>query len=530
LAKASLSTRSLMPDNDDRKLEDSYEVSPKILGEGAFGHVKLCKHKKSGTQRVVKFMKLSEIPDQNALLTELSIQAQLDHPNICRVYEYFVTEDFISLVMEMCCGGDLSDAICERGTFLEADAQNFMLQVLLAVNYMHSRNIVHRDLKPENFLLIKDDNWGESTVKVVDFGFAREFEPGTSNMKTVCGTPHYLAPEILEGDGYSEKCDMWSLGVILYYFLSGDVPFDGEDLHEIVEATRKSISFDDAVWRGVSPNGKLACTQLLKRDPSQRFTAFQFMKTPWFEMPVKERRQGVSRISAEVVVKRMKRFKTWGQFQREAAHLVAHNLPEKEQEELRAVFQNMDKNKDGKLTLDELKEGCDGVCKVDDVETLFKSMDTDDSGYVEWTEFLAALASQKMLSREEACRHAFEVLDKDRNGYLTVEEVLETMGKSVKGPMEEELRKEFDKIDKNGDKKISFDEFRQLMLDVLVIAASPRKASKGQYSSESDKASELASRLQSCACRIESLDLDDSDDAKKNGDDEKQKKNCPNCA
>jgi len=363
----------------------------------------------------------------------------------------------------------LFDAACGGFEFTEADTQHFMRQILMAVNYMHCKKIVHRDLKPENFLLKEAAPHLKNLVKVVDFGFARDFIPGTQDLKTKLGTPHYMAPEIIFQDGgYDEKCDVWSCGVILYQFLCGDMPFDGEATDQILEdARKKKPTFDDEVWKQVSPTAKLAVAQMLNKSPSNRVSAEKALRSPWLASSIQEPKTGVQ---GDIIVRRMQRFQQWGKFQKAAAHLIAHAMPDAQKDELRQTFEAMDKNNDGLLTLEELKEGLAGCSEVNmaevDMVALFHEMDTDGEGHVEWTEFLAALSSQSMLSSKHACQEAFAVLDVDRDGRISLDELHQMLNLN-KAPqaLDEELEF-FRCMDKNGDGVIEFDEFRQMMLDI----------------------------------------------------------------
>jgi calcium-dependent protein kinase len=137
-------------------------------------------------------------------------------------------------VTELCTGGELFDEITNQSQFCEGDAAKIIQQVLLAIGYCHSKRIVHRDLKPENILL--DSKKNSNVVKVIDFGTSSKFEPG-KKLSSQFGTAYYIAPEVLTSE-YNEKCDIWSIGVILYILLSGRPPFDGKDDKEIIKKVR----------------------------------------------------------------------------------------------------------------------------------------------------------------------------------------------------------------------------------------------------------------------------------------------------
>ena len=148
----------------------------------------------------------------------------LDHPNIIKLYEIFEDNDRYYLITELCKGGELFDEIAKEGSFSEQKAAGIIKQILMSVAYCHDKNVVHRDLKPENVLIDKEQN---NTLKIIDFGTATQFK-NDELMKEVYGTSYYIAPDVLKKRGYNEKCDVWSIGVILYILLSGMPPFSGE--------------------------------------------------------------------------------------------------------------------------------------------------------------------------------------------------------------------------------------------------------------------------------------------------------------
>ena len=164
---------------------------------------------------------------------EIEILKNLDHPNIMRLYEVFQDEKYIYLVTELCEGGELFDEILARGMFNETDAAFILKQVLSAVAYCHSKKVAHRDIKPENILI---DNKDKLTIKLIDFGTSQVFE-NEEKMELVMGSAYYIAPEILTGK-YNEKCDIWSIGVILYILLSGKPPFNGDNDQVIMDKVK----------------------------------------------------------------------------------------------------------------------------------------------------------------------------------------------------------------------------------------------------------------------------------------------------
>lgn len=193
------------------------------LGSGTYGTVKACTHKKSGLMRAVKSLRKSEVerPNADQMFSEFEVLRRLDHPNILRVNEVIEDESSYYIVTELCSGGELFERIISQHQFSENLAAKYFYQIMSALMYCHELNIVHRDIKPENILLV--DKKVDSPVKIIDFGVSCMFKPGDTFTKRY-GTvkniqPYYIAPEVLRNQ-YTEKCDIWSAGVVLYVMLS----------------------------------------------------------------------------------------------------------------------------------------------------------------------------------------------------------------------------------------------------------------------------------------------------------------------
>ncbi|KFA77972.1 hypothetical protein S40288_07709 [Stachybotrys chartarum IBT 40288] len=194
----------------------------RLIGKGSFGKVYLASHKLTTGSKVV--LKSANKTDSN-LAREIHHHRQFVHPHIARLYEVIVTESLVWLVLEYCSGDELYNYLLQHGSLPTSKVQKIFTQLVGAVSYVHKQSCVHRDLKLENILLDKHEN-----VKLVDFGFTREYEGRTNHLQTFCGTVCYAAPEMLKGEKYAgEKVDVWSLGIILYALLCGELPFDDDD-------------------------------------------------------------------------------------------------------------------------------------------------------------------------------------------------------------------------------------------------------------------------------------------------------------
>ena len=227
------------------KEESSYKnikITYKIentIGRGTFATVKRCKNRATGERFAVKVLskkKMSE-EDKANIQTEIEILTSMDHPNIVRLVEVFEDERHWCLVMELMKGGELFDKILECEQFSEKEARDAVMALVDAISYCHAKGVVHRDIKPEN-LLLEDKNMGISSLKIADFGLSRLLEEGKM-ASTACGTPGYVAPEILESQPYGFPCDYWSIGVVAFILLSGTAPFYEDDNFALFEQIKK---------------------------------------------------------------------------------------------------------------------------------------------------------------------------------------------------------------------------------------------------------------------------------------------------
>eukprot|EP01126_Amoeba_proteus_P010979 TRINITY_DN14352_c0_g1_i1.p1 TRINITY_DN14352_c0_g1~~TRINITY_DN14352_c0_g1_i1.p1 ORF type:complete len:267 (-),score=53.65 TRINITY_DN14352_c0_g1_i1:54-854(-) len=217
---------------------------------------------------------------------EIDILRKIKHPNCVNFYGMTNGQKYLYIYLEYAEGGELFKKISEKGRLTEREARRLFMQLLQAVNYLHKRGIAHRDLKPENILLDKNGN-----VKVSDFGLARLMEE-SAMMTTLCGTPQYVAPEVIrigmpnsdpEVPGYSDKVDMWSLGVTLYLLLTGELPFNGEDRIKLFRNIEEgNYSFPSTLWSGISTEAQDLVVRLLDVNPSTRLTSDEAIEHPWF--------------------------------------------------------------------------------------------------------------------------------------------------------------------------------------------------------------------------------------------------------
>ncbi|CAD8087289.1 unnamed protein product [Paramecium primaurelia] len=243
------------------KLAD-YEIM-NTLGTGSFGRVRLAKQKSNNKYVALKMLKKIEIlrlKQVDHIISEFNILKQIKHPFLIEMNGYTQDERYLYFVLEYIQGGELFTYLRNAGTVQNEEAQFYSAQVVLMFEYLHTKNIVYRDLKPEN-LLVQNDGY----LKLTDFGFAKVVEDRTY---TLCGTPEYLAPEILLNKGHSKPVDWWCLGIFLYEMLAGIDPFNDEDPMAIYQKILKGkVKFP----RNFDNEAKSLVKHLLEQDVTKRF-------------------------------------------------------------------------------------------------------------------------------------------------------------------------------------------------------------------------------------------------------------------
>ncbi|EPS42726.1 hypothetical protein H072_3311 [Dactylellina haptotyla CBS 200.50] len=245
----------------------------RLIGKGSFGNVYLATHKLTNGSKVV--LKSAQKNDPN-LAREIHHHRQLIHPHIVRLYEVVVTESLVWMVLEYCPGAELYDYLIKNGRLSNETAQKIFAQLVGAVAYVHQKNCVHRDLKLENIMLDKHEN-----VKLCDFGFTREYER-LRPLQTFCGTVCYSAPEMVKGEKYlGQAVDVWSLGVILYALLCGELPFDEDD----ETSTKLKILNDEPKYpEHLSEDAVSLIKSLLSKRPISRPTLLEILTHPFLSL------------------------------------------------------------------------------------------------------------------------------------------------------------------------------------------------------------------------------------------------------
>lgn len=265
-----------------------YEMG-RTVGEGTFAKVKFAVNRETGESVAMKVLAKSTILKHrmvNQIKREISIMKIVRHPYIVRLFEVLASKTKIYIILEFVPGGELFDKIVHKGKLSERESRKYFQQLIDAVSHCHSKGVYHRDLKPENLLLDVRGN-----LKVSDFGLSALPQQGVHLLHTTCGTPNYVAPEVLNGQGYDgASADIWSCGVILYVLMAGYLPFEEADLASLYSKIN-AADFSCPFW--FSASAKSLIDRILDPNPNTRITIDEIRDDPWFKVNYIPVRQGV---------------------------------------------------------------------------------------------------------------------------------------------------------------------------------------------------------------------------------------------
>ena len=274
--------------SDIKSIENEYDILQQI-GVGRFSKVYRCKKKNGSNEEfAVKIMQKDsmDIKELELLRTEIAVMKLMTHPNVITLEEIYESKSKIHIVMELIRGGELFQHIVGRKRFSEMEAYKLIRPIADALKYIHSLGIVHRDLKPENILCEK----GLKNIRIADFGLSQLVAP-THQLKLACGTLSYVAPEVINNQGYGSPADIWSLGVIAFLVMRGKLPYTAKTQEETVENIKESktvIVLDDKYWKKRSPECCDIISRMLDKDPLTRISAADILNHEWTRRLIKE--------------------------------------------------------------------------------------------------------------------------------------------------------------------------------------------------------------------------------------------------
>lgn len=247
----------------------------KTLGKGQTGLVKLGVHCVLGKKVAIKIINREKLSESVLMKVEreIAIMKLIDHPHVLGLSDVYENKKYLYLILEHVSGGELFDYLVKKGRLTPKEARKFFRQIISALDFCHSHSICHRDLKPENLLLDEKNN-----IKIADFGMA-SLQPAGSMLETSCGSPHYACPEVIRGEKYDgRKADVWSCGVILYALLVGALPFDDDNLRQLLEKVKRGVFH---IPHFVPPDCQSLLRGMIEINPERRLTLSEINRHPW---------------------------------------------------------------------------------------------------------------------------------------------------------------------------------------------------------------------------------------------------------
>jgi calcium-dependent protein kinase len=325
--------------------------------------------------------------------------------------------------------------------------------------------LVHRDLKPENIIL---EGNSLDNIKLIDFGTANIISPN-QKFKERLGTAYYIAPEVLKKN-YDEKCDLWSIGVIMYILLTGEPPFNGENDEEILRNVKTGIvNFSSPIFEEVTKDAKDLLKKLLHITPSKRISAVCALEHPWIKnlAPNMMMKPEI----AKKVFENLQSFQANQKLQEATVAFIVNQLISREEiKGLRELFVELDTNCDGVLSREELESGLTLYYGKDNAkkqtELIFMNVDADKNGFISYDEFVRASVDKVKLLSEEKLKAAYGLFDKNGDGGIEAKEIKEVLGRDLADNTDGIWKEIVNEVDKNGDGIISYEEFKEMMENI----------------------------------------------------------------
>ena len=487
----------------------SYDFSPykkyeelSILGEGTYGLVKkVCLINNKKTIRAMKIISKKNIlkGQSNKLFEEIEILRRLEHPNIMKIYEYFIDDKNIYIITEFCDQGDLLGKMKKLYSMSELVVKYLMSQILDALAYLHDNRVFHGDIKLENIMLYKtsrkkikrftvinkdlnsdvnlqnklDNVSGQTSdyvedmsnyeIKLIDFGCSKYLTKKKNNVLSgIVGTSIYCSPEVID-NSYDEKSDEWSCGVLMYILLYGDTPFAGNTEEEIFENIKNyNIDFDKL--ENVSENCLDLIKKLINPKKQYRIKALEALRHPFFTEKLNPKNI-LTHHKDLSILKRYKKIKKYPTILHKVvvAYCCFNYISQEEEKKLKELFLFLDENNVKKLREKDFIRGFEKA-KISisplEIKDLMNLLDSDGSKVIEYQEFLRAFCDKDLLLNNDNLKIIFEIIDKDKKGYININDIKDFILGNDKNKLKESAMKNLSKkigIDNNS--KIEFKQF-----------------------------------------------------------------------
>jgi len=421
-----------------------------FLGEGHFASVRTAYKKREYSSHklfAVKSISLKKLTEKERedLIHEVEIISHLEHPHIIKFYETYHDQFYFHIVTELCRGNNLNMRLKKiGGRMKEEQVRIIILKILHAINYCHSFGVVHRDLKPENIVFespnteeeedeVDEHNNNTYNIKIIDFGLST-LKNKTEKLHTILGTPYYMAPEVLKGE-YNEKCDIWSIGAITYFLLSGTEPFKGETSNKIfAKILFTEPDYNPDKFRNVSPLAIDFIKKCFEKEPDNRFSAQEGLSHPWFE-PVFKKLYAPKYLDDNLLYN-ISTMKKYSYLKRLIMRYLVYNMGHTELSVYKKAFLAFDKYNSGVITPEELKRLFNIYHKPLSDEQIknIMSLSDDNNDFLTYSEFIICCLRIRDFLTPKKLFDAFLFFDIDNNDIIDSNDIYLTLlrwGKDV---------------------------------------------------------------------------------------------------
>ena len=457
-------------------LHENYEIIKKI-GAGSLGVVYKAKNiylKNIVAIKMIKKVKENDEEDSN-IINQINILKKLSHPNIVKIHEFYSNKKYYQIITEYCKKGELFKYI--KRSFTEKQLAVIFYQILSGLNYLHEKNVIHKNIKLKNIMVLQkeeDINSKEEYlwIKIIDFHTAEIFQKNRKDYSHIHNS-YYTSPEAIKNI-YTEKSDIWSVGIILHLALTGKVPFDGKTDDEI-NYKIENISYNELDPRLLahSSESKDLLDKLLQKDQKNRPSAKEALNHEWFK-----KYGGRSLFcnfrpdEIQQYINNLCTYSCSSKITQLVLAFLVHNIPVSTSTYIiLKLFRYFNLSGDCKLTKTELKKGLYNYRNEEQVnnivDELFLLLDGDNNGYIEFEEFLRACADKKEVLTKENIWYAFKFLDDKNTNTIDVKTLMRAFDTKPNKMIEAVFNKTLNKGDFDNNGIITFQEFEEIMLNTL---------------------------------------------------------------